>query len=129
MLDPVHGNLLKIIRDYLLEGTQSTRNIKIEPYELNVYGAHLIIIHLHLIRCCCPGEVSFFKPHFDTPQSEKMFGSLVIVFPTPMRAELYSFVTVVVNGPLTLAGHLIARKNRQLITWHSSATSNMRLHR
>src|SRR5882757_3096687 len=32
---------------------------------------------------CCPGEGSFFKPHVDTPRSEKMFGSLVIVFPTP----------------------------------------------
>lgn len=30
-----------------------------------------------------PGMGSFFKPHIDTPRSEKMFGSLVIVFPTP----------------------------------------------
>jgi hypothetical protein len=30
-----------------------------------------------------PGKGSFFKPHVDTPRSEKMFGSLVIVFPTP----------------------------------------------
>ena len=29
------------------------------------------------------GEGSFFKPHVDTPRSEKMFGSLVLVFPTP----------------------------------------------
>src|SRR5712692_10045677 len=30
-----------------------------------------------------PGQGSFFKPHVDTPRSEKMFGSLVVVFPTP----------------------------------------------
>jgi hypothetical protein len=56
MLNPVHGNLLKIIRGYLLEGTQSTKNIKIEPYKLNVYGAHwhLIIIHLHFDTTSLP---------------------------------------------------------------------------
>jgi hypothetical protein len=31
----------------------------------------------------CSGKGSFFKPHVDTPRSEMMFGSLVIVFPTP----------------------------------------------
>jgi 2-oxoglutarate-Fe(II)-dependent oxygenase superfamily protein len=30
-----------------------------------------------------PGQGSFFKPHVDTPRGEKMFGSLVVVFPTP----------------------------------------------
>jgi 2OG-Fe(II) oxygenase superfamily len=30
-----------------------------------------------------PGKGSFFKPHVDTPRSDKMFGSLVIVFPSP----------------------------------------------
>lgn len=29
------------------------------------------------------GEGSFFRPHKDTPRSNKMFGSVVIVFPTP----------------------------------------------
>jgi hypothetical protein len=29
------------------------------------------------------GKGSFFKPHVDTPRGEKMFGSLVVVFPTP----------------------------------------------
>ena len=28
------------------------------------------------------GEGAFFKPHQDTPLSDKMFGSLVVVFPT-----------------------------------------------
>jgi len=67
MLDPpAHTDLLKIIRSYLLEGTQSKNNIKAELYKLNVYG-----------------EGSFFKPHLDTPRGEMMFASLVIVFPTP----------------------------------------------
>ncbi len=30
-----------------------------------------------------PVNGSFFKPHVDTPRSDKMFGSLVIVFPSP----------------------------------------------
>jgi hypothetical protein len=45
-LDPFHTNVMKIIRGYLLEGTQSTENVKIEPYKLNIYGTHLIFIHL-----------------------------------------------------------------------------------
>jgi hypothetical protein len=45
-LDPFHTNVMKIIRGYLLEGTQSTENIKIELYKLNIYGTHLICIHL-----------------------------------------------------------------------------------
>jgi hypothetical protein len=84
MLDPFHTDLIKIIRGYLLEGTHSTEGIKTELYKLNVYGTHLSIIFIHIphILCCCPGKGSFFKPHVDTPRSEKMFGSLVIVFPT-----------------------------------------------
>ena len=38
LLDPVRTDLSKIIRGYLLEGTQSVNNIKIELYKLNVYG-------------------------------------------------------------------------------------------
>ena len=45
-LDPFHTNLIKIIRAYLLEGTQSTKNIKIELYKLNIYGTHINFIHL-----------------------------------------------------------------------------------
>ena len=40
LLDPVRTDLLKIIRGYLLEGTQSMNNIKVELYKLNVYGMH-----------------------------------------------------------------------------------------
>ena len=35
-----------------------------------------------MLACCCPGKGSFFKLHVDTPRGDKMFGSLVIVFPT-----------------------------------------------
>ncbi|KAH9986917.1 hypothetical protein BJV74DRAFT_752048, partial [Russula compacta] len=65
LLDLVQTDLIKIIRGYLLEGTQPTDNMKTELYDLNVRG-----------------RSSSFKPHVDTPRSEKMFGSLVVVFPT-----------------------------------------------
>jgi len=45
LLDPpVHTDLLKIIRGYLLEGTQSINNIKAELYKLNVYGMYSTFI-------------------------------------------------------------------------------------
>ena len=83
MLDLSHTDLVEIVRGYLLEGHQSTKNIKTELYKLNVYGTHFIFIRLHMILCCCPGKGSFFKSHVDTPRGKKMFGSLVVVFPTP----------------------------------------------
>ena len=86
MLDPSQTNLIKIIRTNLLEGTQgdpAKKTMKLELYKLNIYGTHVIFIRLYLIPCPCPGKGSFFKPHVETPRSEKMFGSLVIVFPTP----------------------------------------------
>jgi hypothetical protein len=45
MLDLFNTDLIKIIRSYLLEGTQSRKVIKTELYKLNVYGTHLISIH------------------------------------------------------------------------------------
>jgi len=66
LLDPVQTDLVKIVQGYLLEGAPPTIKMKPELYKLNVYG-----------------KGSFFKPHVDTPRSEMMFGSLVIVFPTP----------------------------------------------
>jgi hypothetical protein len=44
MLDVFRTDLVKIIYDYLLEGTQSTKRIKIELYKLNVYGTRSIFI-------------------------------------------------------------------------------------
>jgi hypothetical protein len=83
MLDPFYTGLTKIIRGYLLEGLKSTRGIKAELYKLNIYGKCLTLLHPHLVLCCCPGKGSFLIPHVDTPRSEKMFGSLVVVFPIP----------------------------------------------
>jgi hypothetical protein len=82
LLDPVRTKLMKIIRYSLLEGTQSTDDITVELHKLNVYSTHSIFIRpLKLIRS--PGKGSFLKAHIDTPRGEKMFGSLVVVFPTP----------------------------------------------
>ena len=81
-LDPFRANLIEIIRGYLLEGEESTKNMEIEAYKLNIYSAHLIFVRPYLIPYCCPGKGSSFKPHVDISRSKKMFGSLVIVFPT-----------------------------------------------
>ncbi|KAI0293286.1 hypothetical protein B0F90DRAFT_1643202 [Multifurca ochricompacta] len=70
---PDRTDLVKIVRGYFLEGTDSTREIKLELGKLNVYES----------------GSSFFKSHVDTPSpppdsnKKKKFGSLVIVFPTP----------------------------------------------
>ncbi|KAI5895271.1 uncharacterized protein SCHCODRAFT_054722 [Schizophyllum commune H4-8] len=58
--------LIDTIRDELLQEGEVNKGVKYEVYKVNVYG-----------------KDSFFKPHKDTPRSKSMFGSLVIVFPTP----------------------------------------------
>ncbi|KAL5482432.1 hypothetical protein ACEPAI_9026 [Sanghuangporus weigelae] len=65
-LDLEQSGLMDIVRYNLLEAHDSNKSIIFELYKLNVYG-----------------KDSFFKPHKDTPRSAAMFGSLVIVFPTP----------------------------------------------
>ncbi|KAG6827091.1 hypothetical protein H0H87_005583, partial [Tephrocybe sp. NHM501043] len=50
----------------LLDAGDEDKVIRAEMYKLNVYG-----------------KGSFFKSHKDTPRSDSMFGSLVVVFPTP----------------------------------------------
>ncbi|KAK7687692.1 hypothetical protein QCA50_008908 [Cerrena zonata] len=65
-LDVNNLKFTDILHEDLLPDGQRDKNIRIERYKLNVYE---------------PG--SFFKPHVDTPRGEDMFGSLVIVFPTP----------------------------------------------
>ncbi|KAF9475380.1 hypothetical protein BDN70DRAFT_908169 [Pholiota conissans] len=63
---PWDSGVLKTIIDSLFKTEGSFANVKAELYKLNVYG---------------PG--SFFKAHVDTPRSDAMFGSLVVVLPTP----------------------------------------------
>ncbi|KAF8955841.1 hypothetical protein BDZ97DRAFT_1764411 [Flammula alnicola] len=62
---PMSCDIIGIIIDSLLKEKISPNSMKIELYKLNVYG---------------PG--SFFKAHVDTPRSDTMFGSLVVVLPT-----------------------------------------------
>ena len=49
MLNLFRTDLMRIVREYLLEGTRATKGIMTELYKLNVYSTHLIFILLHLI--------------------------------------------------------------------------------
>ncbi|KAF9474004.1 hypothetical protein BDN70DRAFT_885332 [Pholiota conissans] len=60
------SGVLKTAVESLLKVEGSVANVRAELYKLNVYG---------------PG--SFFKAHVDTPRSDTMFASLVVVLPTP----------------------------------------------
>ena len=79
--------LMPVLHTALLP-TRSTRHkIHASLYKLNVYGAHWFSA-LHYERLGAHGsrlteQGAFFKPHRDTPRGKKMFGSLVIVLPTP----------------------------------------------
>ncbi|KAH9972501.1 hypothetical protein BGW80DRAFT_1173025 [Lactifluus volemus] len=73
-LVPHHTDLIKIVRNYLLEGTDSTRQINIELYELNVYS-----------------KGSVFKSRVDIPRRENQFGSLVVAFPTSSEGGVLAF--------------------------------------
>ncbi|PBK99926.1 hypothetical protein ARMGADRAFT_985887, partial [Armillaria gallica] len=65
-LDLQMTKILDQIRVDLMDGYLSTeKRIRPELYKLYIYG-----------------EGSFFKSYKDTPRSENMFGSLIIVFPT-----------------------------------------------
>ncbi|KAJ8469014.1 hypothetical protein ONZ51_g9269 [Trametes cubensis] len=64
--DVYSTGLIDAVRQGLLTGPQEKKAIKAELYKLNVYG-----------------RGAFFKPHVDTPRADNMFGSLVVIFPTP----------------------------------------------
>ncbi|RDX45926.1 hypothetical protein OH76DRAFT_914858 [Lentinus brumalis] len=64
--DVDRSRVLDVVRAGLLAGGDETKPIRAELYKLNVYG-----------------KDAFFKPHKDTPRGTDMFGSLVLVFPTP----------------------------------------------
>jgi len=81
-LDLAQTDLMKIIREYHFEGRKSTISVTAKLHKLNVYSTHLIFIHQQKLTRK-PGKGSFFKAHVDTPRGETMFGSLVVVFPTP----------------------------------------------
>ncbi|KAM5533680.1 hypothetical protein V8D89_012647, partial [Ganoderma adspersum] len=65
-LDLDATGLRDAVRLGLLSAKDEKRVMRTELYKLNVYG-----------------EGAFFKPHKDTPRSQSMFGSLVVIFPTP----------------------------------------------
>ncbi|KAI4520521.1 hypothetical protein GGG16DRAFT_63778 [Schizophyllum commune] len=60
------GLLDSIWPDFLSDGGDTNQRVICELYKLNVYD-----------------QDSFFKAHKDTPRSDTMFGSLVVIFPTP----------------------------------------------
>ncbi|KAI6111166.1 hypothetical protein F5141DRAFT_1202876 [Pisolithus sp. B1] len=68
-------SLIDVIRNVLLEGRDEKRGIKVDMYKLNVYVLKL--------SNSPQAKIRFFKAHKDTPHGETMFGSLVVVFPTP----------------------------------------------
>ncbi|EIW85828.1 hypothetical protein CONPUDRAFT_118786 [Coniophora puteana RWD-64-598 SS2] len=63
LFNPGDVGISGILHSDLLD---SEKDFTMELYKLNVYS-----------------EGAFFKPHLDTPRNENMFGSLVVVFPTP----------------------------------------------
>ncbi|KAL1747613.1 hypothetical protein HDZ31DRAFT_31489 [Schizophyllum fasciatum] len=86
--DPEACGLLDLIwPDLLSDGGDTKQRVICELYKLNVYG-----------------QDSFFKAHKDTPRSDTMFGSLVVVFPTPHQG-----------------GSLILREGGQEWTFDSAA--------
>ena len=81
-LDIVGLGLIKIIRENLIFGETSERAVRAELYNLNVYGHFYTHPRIILLISVLSGEGSFFKAHVDTPRGIRMFGSLVILFPT-----------------------------------------------
>ncbi|KAG5352108.1 hypothetical protein C0989_003833 [Termitomyces sp. Mn162] len=63
-LDIEKIGIIDHIRAQLFDATDTDKAIKTELYKLNVYGAK-------------------YTSHKDTPRGDTMFGSLVVVFPTP----------------------------------------------
>jgi hypothetical protein len=95
-LVPVQTNLVKVIRDYHLEGDKSNQKLKIDLRELNVYSTHF---HrsLHTFEAQQTlkslthiGKGSFSKPRVEAPPDKCMLGSLVIIFPTPHKGGVLS---------------------------------------
>ncbi|KAF9240166.1 hypothetical protein BU15DRAFT_87690 [Melanogaster broomeanus] len=75
------AGLVNVIRSELLGRDDENRPINIQMYKLNVYG-----------------KGSFFKPHKDTPRSDRMFGSLVVVFPTG-RVDFADMIAAAPHSP------------------------------
>ena len=93
--DAERAGLIEVIRSSLFHGAEEEKFVKAELYKLNVYGAPRITANQSLAKANMPqlttylipspGKDAFFKPHTDTPRAENMFGSLVVVLPTPHK--------------------------------------------
>nr|VWO98178.1 Acetolactate synthase (EC [Ganoderma boninense] len=82
--DASRSGLVDVIRtELLVENPKKVKSedVNIELYKLNIYG-----------------KDAFFKAHVDTPRSELMFGSLVIVFPTPHEGGALKLRRAAGNG-------------------------------
>ncbi|KAI0697216.1 hypothetical protein C8T65DRAFT_582830 [Cerioporus squamosus] len=66
VFDADRSGLIDVVKTGLLIGKEEKKEVRVELYKLNVYG-----------------KDAFFKAHKDTPRGADMFGSLVVVFPTP----------------------------------------------
>ena len=83
-LDLEAAGLLDTVRTGLFLGKDENVLVHAELYKLNVYGALCPnLCGYRLSYLLHEGEGSFFKAHQDTPRGEAMFGSLVLIFPTP----------------------------------------------
>ncbi|KAF9523158.1 hypothetical protein CPB83DRAFT_863407 [Crepidotus variabilis] len=75
LFSPTTNGIAESIKNELfVTDPDSGRDLKVELYKLNVYG---------------PG--SFFKAHVDTPRSDTMIGSLVVIFPTAHEGGVLHF--------------------------------------
>ena len=97
LLVPVQTNLVKVIRDYHLEGDKSSQRLKMELRELNVYSAHfhrslLTFKARQTLKSTHVGKGSFYRPRVELEalSDKSMLGSLVIIFPTPHKGGVMS---------------------------------------
>ena len=80
--NPNNTGIMQAICNLLVK--DPAKSTQVELHKLNVYGMQTLsftsTIDYLLMAIVGPG--SFFKAHVDTPQSPKMFGSLVVILPT-----------------------------------------------
>ena len=79
---PTDVGILETVSDLLLRDRVPEKSIHLELYKLNVYGCVPVFDRMAVILMKSTGPGGFFKGHVDTPRSDTMFASLVIVLPT-----------------------------------------------
>lgn len=93
VFDPERCGLMDQLRCLLLEGHNESTGVRSELYKLNVYGTSPNRDRMRCQRLTTLelGPGSFFKTHKDTPRSDDMFASLVVVLPTRHTGGALSF--------------------------------------